>query len=74
MVPCDLAESCWFFHEEMPKLPATSRYMKSTYCFGEFWQCVRYRLHNEVRTPPAGGDRKMRTTPSKSGLGIENAF
>jgi hypothetical protein len=47
MATCELSDTCLFFNDKMPDMPAVAEFLKGKYCHGEFAECARYRIYAE---------------------------
>jgi hypothetical protein len=56
MATCELSDTCIFFNDKMPDMPAVAGYLKDKYCHGIFVICARYRIYAEFgrERVPAG--------------------
>jgi hypothetical protein len=56
MATCELSNTCIFFNDMMPDMPAVSEYLKDKYCQGDFGACARYQICSEFgrELVPAG--------------------
>jgi hypothetical protein len=48
MVDCEVLPTCPFFNETLPKMPAMTSYLKSTYCRLDFQKCARYMVRQAM--------------------------
>jgi hypothetical protein len=44
---CELCDSCIFFNDKMPDMPAVAEFLKDKYCRSGFDACARYRIYKE---------------------------
>jgi hypothetical protein len=44
MAACERIQSCPFFNEFMLDMPATTEYLKTVYCRGDYARCARYMV------------------------------
>jgi hypothetical protein len=56
MIICELSETCIFFNDKMPDMPAVAGYLKARYCRGTFEACARFQIYMEFgrENVPAG--------------------
>lgn len=56
MATCELSDTCIFFNDKMPDMPAVAGYLKEKYCHLSFEDCARYRIFVEFgrENVPAG--------------------
>lgn len=47
MVTCELGDTCIFFNDKMPDMPAVAGYLKDKYCRGDFVACARFQIYSE---------------------------
>lgn len=47
MATCELSDTCIFFNDKMPDMPAVAGYLKGKYCFGNFAACARFLIYRE---------------------------
>ncbi len=47
MTVCELCDTCLFFNDKMPDMPAVANFLKDKYCRGNFETCARYRIYQE---------------------------
>ena len=47
MAICDLSDTCIFFNDKMPDMPAVAGFLKEKYCHGKFDSCARFRIYRE---------------------------
>ena len=47
MTTCELSDTCLFFNDKMPDMPAVAGYLKDKYCHGSFAACARYQIYRE---------------------------
>jgi len=46
-VICELCDTCIFFNDKMPDMPAVAGYLKDKYCRDNFGACARFRIYGE---------------------------
>lgn len=44
---CELFVCCQFLNNLMKELPKTAEYIKNKICYGEYENCVRFRIYKE---------------------------
>lgn len=44
---CELSNTCIFFNDKMPDMPAVAGYLKDKYCRGTFKTCARFQIYSE---------------------------
>ena len=44
MANCELLDTCIFFNNQMPNMPAVADLMKKRYCQSEFARCARMQV------------------------------
>lgn len=56
MATCELSDTCIFFNDKMPDMPAVAGYLKDKYCHGSFVVCARFQIYKEFgrENVPAG--------------------
>lgn len=56
MPVCELCDTCLFFNDKMPDMPAVADFLKDKYCHGDVGACARYRIYEEFgrSNVPAG--------------------
>lgn len=56
MPVCELCDSCIFFNDKMPDMPAVAEFLKDKYCRDDFAVCARYQIYQEFgrENVPAG--------------------
>jgi hypothetical protein len=47
MRSCELCDTCIFFNDKMPDMPAVAGYLKDKYCRGRFETCARFQVYKE---------------------------
>jgi len=55
-VICELSDTCIFFNDKMPDMPAVAGYLKDKYCRGTYEVCARFQIYREFgrENVPAG--------------------
>jgi hypothetical protein len=53
---CELSDTCIFFNDKMPDMPAVAGYLKDKYCREDIKVCARFRIYKEFgrENVPAG--------------------
>lgn len=53
---CELCDSCIFFNDKMPDMPAVAGFLKDKYCRADFAACARFQIYIEFgrENVPAG--------------------
>ena len=56
MAICELSDTCIFFNDKMPDMPAVAGYLKDKYCREDIEACARFRIYKEFgrENVPAG--------------------
>lgn len=56
MAICELSDTCIFFNDRMPDMPAVAGFLKDKYCRNGFEACARFRIYREFgrENVPAG--------------------
>lgn len=56
MPVCELCDTCIFFNDKMPDMPAVADFLKDKYCRGTYDICARFRIYREFgrENVPAG--------------------
>ncbi|MBL0224804.1 MAG: hypothetical protein IPQ16_04270 [Geobacteraceae bacterium] len=47
MPVCELCDTCLFFNDKMPDMPAVAGFLKDKYCRGTFEVCARFQVYRE---------------------------
>lgn len=47
MPVCELCDTCLFFNDKMPDMPAVADFLKEKFCRADFVACARYRIYLE---------------------------
>lgn len=47
MQTCELCDTCIFFNDKMPDMPAVAGYLKDKFCRGSYDACARFQIYKE---------------------------